>query len=528
MTSRRLTSLAAVALLLVAGLSAPAVPSAAAPPKVPAEPLRRQIAIVVNGQQLDSDPAPRVVNGHVLIPIVRIFSALAITITRDGSELIAQAPNKTIHLTIGSSRARVDNQSLSLETAPVEIGGTTYVPLRLIADALGASVAYNPQSARIDIVSSLVRRENPSQNVGAGKTKVTGTLTALDLLSQPASMTVTYRGSVRTISINSTAKVVVQDVVARSEQNGQLSDLHVGDAVAVTLNKDGSVEVIQDLFGSRTGTVAAVSATAMVLENGRVITPDKTTEITLNGQPAKLGDLKVGDTVTQRMNPESGETRQIIASRNAVTTPGAPAPEAQAAPAASPVAITSFTVTPLRPLKLGEAFDLTLRGTPGGRASFDVGTFIVGQTLREESPGVYHGTLTVSPGMNFTQAAVVGRLSAGGTEAQRVPATNQISVATIAPQITEVAPANGQVVNNSKPSVYATFAAPTDLPINPSSVSLKINGSDVTASATRTSSFVTYTSGVSLGDGPVTVSVSVADLAGNVTARSWTFTIRTR
>lgn len=526
MTSRRLTSIAAV-VLLTAGL-ANGIPVAAAPAKAPAEPLTRQIAIVVNGQQLDSEPAPRVVNGHVLIPIVRIFSALAITVSRDGNELIAQAPNKTIHLTVGSSRARVDNQPLALETAPVEIGGTTYVPLRLLADALGASVSYNSQTARIDITSSLVRRENPSQNVGAGKTKVTGTLTALDVLSQPAAMTVTYRGSVRTISINSTAKVVVQDVVARSEQNGQLSDLHVGDAVAVTLNKDGSVELIQDLFGSRTGTLAAVSATAMVLENGRVITPEKTTEITLNGQPAKLGDLKVGDTVTQRMNPESGETRQIIASRTAVTTPGNPASGAEATPAASAVTITSFTVAPVRPLKLGESFDLTLRGTPGGRASFDVGTFIIGQMLREETPGVYHGALTVTPGMNFTQAAVIGRLSVGGTEAQRTPAANQISAATIAPQITEVAPAGGQVVNNSKPSVYATFAAPTDLPINPSSVSLKINGSDVTASATRTGSFVTYTSGVALGDGPVTVSVSVADLAGNVTARNWTFTIRTR
>ena len=56
----------------------------------------------------------------------------------------------------------------------------------------------------------------------------------------------------------------------------------------------------------------------------------------------------------------------------------------------------------------------------------------------------------------------------------------------------------------------------------------KVNGKDVTSSVTRTSSFVTYTSGVPLPDGQVNVTVAVADFAGNEASRSWTFTIQTR
>jgi len=122
---------------------------------------------------------------------------------------------------------------------------------------------------------------------------------------------------------------------------------------------------------------------------------------------------------------------------------------------------------------------------------------------------------------------VYGHLTVAATSVTQ-EAVNKISVATIAPQITDIAPSNGQIVNNNKPSIYATFAAPTDLGIDPHSVSLKINGKDVTASVTRTSSFVTYTSGVPLPDGQVNVSVAVADFAGNEASRSWTFTIQTR
>jgi hypothetical protein len=129
--------------------------------------------------------------------------------------------------------------------------------------------------------------------------------------------------------------------------------------------------------------------------------------------------------------------------------------------------------------------------------------------------------------MNFAQMPVYGHLSAGGV-ATTQEAVNKISAATIAPQITDIAPAGGQVVNNNKPSIYATFAAPTDLGIDPRTVTLKVNGKDVTSSVTRTSSFVTYTSGVPLPDGQVNVTVAVADFAGNEASRSWTFTIQTR
>ena len=83
-------------------------------------------------------------------------------------------------------------------------------------------------------------------------------------------------------------------------------------------------------------------------------------------------------------------------------------------------------------------------------------------------------------------------------------------------------------MNNSRPSIYATFAAPTEIPLNISSLTLIVNGHDVTSSTTRSGTFITYSPGVDYPDGRVTVLVRGSDAAGNTTERNWSFTIKTR
>jgi hypothetical protein len=494
--------------------------------EAPAEKPIRTIAISVNDTPLDTDTPPRVIGGRVLVPMRDVFSALGIAIVRSGQTITARLPTGNVSVTIGSSRANLSGKSESLGSLVTEVGPTVYVPLTLLSAALGVQANYDQRGAKIEIVSDYVGRESGAEQARAdGGSDVQGVVSALDIDSQPPGMTVVRGGTSRTISLTSDAKIWVEDVTIHSQLKGLLSDVRVGDAVHAILARDGRVISVFDFYRSTSGTIAASSASSIVLENGRVITPSSSTEILLNSEDAHLSDLHPGDFVTVRSNPESGELRQIVASRPlaAVAATQTPAPGTPA-----PTTISTVYTNLTRPLRTGETFQISMRGTPGGQASFDIGDLLIDQPMREVSPGSYVGRFSVPERFNVTQVPVYAKLSIGSNTAPRMQAAQLFSAATTPPTIGEVEPSSGQTVNNTRPSIYATYAAPTDIPINQQSVTVSVNGHDVTSSAIRTATFVNYVPGVDLAGGPVTVVVTVSDMAGNSASKTWTFTVQTR
>jgi len=519
--------LRSLAFACAAVLAAQAAFAAPRPSPTPAvERPTRSIAIVVNGEQLSGEEPPRVVSGRVLLPLRAVFAALGIAISRDGPAILARLPSGAIKLTVGSSEAIVNGNHIGLDWPVTEYKDALYVPLRFLNTALGATVNYDPHAGRVEIVSAYIGRNgNATQALSGGGTSVQGVVAEVDLNSAPPSITVVESGHPRTISMNSDAKIFVEDVTVHTQLRTQIADVRVGDQLMVVLLHDGRVAEVHDYYKSQSGTISALSPVAFVLANGRVVTPARGTEISLNGVPARLGDLQVGDSVTVRSNPETGELRQVIAARTAPVPSGSGSPSA--APSAA-VAISAFSISPLRPLHAGETLDVSLTGTPGGHASFDLGDYLTGLALDEVSPGTYRGHFAIPDRFNVTRVPVYGKLTVGGSNAPRAEAATTLSAATTPPAVTDVAPPPNQTVNNSRPSIYATFAAPTEIPLNVSSLTLIVNGHDVTSSTTRSNTFITYSPGVDYPDGRVTVSVRVSDTAGNTTERNWSFTIKTR
>ena len=494
----------------------------------PAEKPVRTIAIEINGEPLDTDTPPQVVGGRVLVPLRDVFDALGIVVRREGGMITARLPTGSVSFEVGSFEATVNGRAVALDAPVIDRDGTTYAPLKLLVAAFGAQAVYDQRAERVEIISAFVGRNSEAEQQRAGGgSDVQGVIAAIDADSSPPSLTIVRAGTSRTISITSEAKVWTEDVTIHSQLRGAFADIRVGDAVHAILASDGRVVSVFDFYKSTSGTISAVSPAAFVLENGRVVTPAATTEISLNGAAARLPDLKVGDFVTVRSNPESGELRAVVASRAlaAAAAEATPTPQPGTPP---PTTIASVELSATRPLRAGESLDVILHGTPGGHATFDIGDYLTGLEMDERSPGVYTGRFTVPDRFNVTQIPVYGNLSVGSNAAPRTEAPGTLSAATTPPAIGEGAPPSGQTVNNSRPSIFATYNAPTEIAINPSSVTLGVNGHDVTSSATRSNGFITYSPGVDIPDGTVTVVVKVSDSAGNTATKVWTFTIKTR
>ncbi|MEO6913654.1 MAG: hypothetical protein ABI182_06500, partial [Candidatus Baltobacteraceae bacterium] len=353
-------------------------------------------------------------------------------------------------------------------------------------------------------------------SASGSQTEEVGTITAFDLDSAPQSVTLTYNASVRTIAISSTARVTLRDVNTSTVQAGTTDDLHVGDFAHIFVRKDGAVDRIVDEFGSRRGSIAAVTDSQIVLDDGQVITPGRETVVSLNGQTATLNDLKINDSVMVRYNIDSNEIRQILATRAASGTP----------PPTGAVQISTIDANLSHPLRAGESFDVTMHGTPGGLASYDVGAYFEALPMHEDSPGVYRATFKIPGGVNFADAPIFGHLNVRGTDAPRAQSETEISASSSGPGITDFAPDIGSIVNNPRPGIYATFTTDA-VGVDPSSIRLSVNNRDVTADCVRTDRFIEYTPGRTYPDGAVRVTVRVADLAGNISTRSWVFAIKT-
>jgi uncharacterized protein YkwD len=111
------------------------------------------ILVYVNGSLLYSDPPSYIENGHTLVPAKQFMDAMGLgsAYSTDGSQLTIILPESTINLTIDSETATVNGQETSLESAPTMKSGNIYIPLRFIADSIGATVNWDNKLRSIEV-----------------------------------------------------------------------------------------------------------------------------------------------------------------------------------------------------------------------------------------------------------------------------------------------------------------------------------------------------------------------------------------
>jgi hypothetical protein len=112
------------------------------------------VTVAVNGQPLYLNPGPIEQAGRVFVPLRGIFERLGASVVYQNGEINSTKGSTTVSLTIGSQRATVNGQPQTLDVAPFIVGATTYVPLRFVAQSLGAQVDYNGNTRLVAITAS--------------------------------------------------------------------------------------------------------------------------------------------------------------------------------------------------------------------------------------------------------------------------------------------------------------------------------------------------------------------------------------
>lgn len=112
------------------------------------------VTIEVNGQVVPFDQPPIERAGRVFVPLRGVFERLGASVVYANGQINAQGNDRSIELHVGSTAAVVNGRTVYMDVAPFIIGARTLVPLRFIAQALGASVNYSQSNQTVYINGS--------------------------------------------------------------------------------------------------------------------------------------------------------------------------------------------------------------------------------------------------------------------------------------------------------------------------------------------------------------------------------------
>lgn len=112
-----------------------------------------EIHVNVNGEALEFDTFPVMLNNSVMVPMRTIFEALGARVEWDGLSSTATGTlgENTVSAKIGSRSVTVNASVKTVENAPFLQDGRTMVPLRAISEGLGAQVNWDESAKTVYI-----------------------------------------------------------------------------------------------------------------------------------------------------------------------------------------------------------------------------------------------------------------------------------------------------------------------------------------------------------------------------------------
>jgi hypothetical protein len=486
--------------------------------------------VVVNGAHLPNDALAEI-GGRLYVALRPVAEALGADVRYDSArkQVLLTTVLRQIVFRVGDPQLVVNGQAMKVEAPAQTVGSRVMLPLRGLAQALGAELKQDSAThAVILVLGSGGIRNAPTPPPIAATNTLEGTVRVVSLASDLPSVDIEVSGVRYTITVPANTKVRFRDTHGTVAGDGAVAQVKPGDTLIATLDAQGHVLAIADIFSGTSGTIASVAGQNMVLTSGKVISADgANTTVILDGKPASMADLHAGNIVTVRSDPKTGKVREIVAftpGRSAENTSATATPGVVSADA---LRISGVTDNADHPFRLGQTISVAMDGTPGGTATFDLSNVILGTPMRETRPGHYEGSHTVQLGTNLVDAPILVTLSKAGATANAV-GPDPLNIITDPPQVKETAPAPGARVNTLRPSIYVTFVTLGGKGMNPNSLALVVDGKDVTAQATRTGAFISYFPATDLHEGAIRVQVKGSDVAGNPLDYSWSFVIASK
>ena len=105
-------------------------------------------SLMVNGRPARPDVEPQMIRGRMMVPIRFVAEEMGAMVTWNPETRVVglRQGNDDITMTVGSTMAYVNGMGRALSTSPIIRDGRTLVPLRAVARFTGGTATYNPRT----------------------------------------------------------------------------------------------------------------------------------------------------------------------------------------------------------------------------------------------------------------------------------------------------------------------------------------------------------------------------------------------
>ena len=112
------------------------------------------IGLVVDGKSLWlGTTQPVKVGGRILVPLRAVAEGLGAAVEAAGTTVTVSRPGNVIVLRVNQTEATINGRPVPLEVPPVRRNGSVYVPLRFIGEAVGAKIEWANNPRRVEITT---------------------------------------------------------------------------------------------------------------------------------------------------------------------------------------------------------------------------------------------------------------------------------------------------------------------------------------------------------------------------------------
>ncbi len=131
----------------------------------------RDIRVMLNGEYLEFDVQPQLINNRTMVPLRAIFEALGAEVEWNGDTQTVTGFKDDIEVvaTIGSRIMYVDDEAKTMDVAPIIVDGRTLIPARFVAEAFACVVDWNGDNSTV-LIGSVTISDDFDDSIDDGST----------------------------------------------------------------------------------------------------------------------------------------------------------------------------------------------------------------------------------------------------------------------------------------------------------------------------------------------------------------------